>query len=84
MVNRPVDGKYPALKFTSFTNCKYPMPNEYSVEIHAYLTNKIAEHEQVLKEHSGNSSRSSGQLEELYWIREYLAEHIDLKDFTYY
>lgn len=60
------------------------MPNEYSVEIHDYLTKKIAEHEQIIKELGDNSHKSRGQLEELYWIREYLAEHIDLKDFTYY
>lgn len=60
------------------------MPNEYSVEIHEYLTKKIAENQQLLKEQGGNSPIARGQLEELYWIRDYLAEHIDLKGFTYY
>lgn len=60
------------------------MPNEYSIEIHNYLSKKIAENERLLKARGGNSPHHKGQLDELYWIREYLAEHIDLKDFAYY
>jgi len=61
------------------------MPNQYSIEIHKYLTEKIAEAEKML---DGSSSEQNsyyqGQLEELCWIRKYLGENIDLKDFSYY
>ncbi len=63
------------------------MPNEYSIEIHSYITEQISIHEQKVREaDSGNDDRnySLGRLNELRWIRGYLAEHIDLKDFKYY
>ncbi|MGW8194662.1 MAG: hypothetical protein ACWGOX_10400 [Desulforhopalus sp.] len=60
------------------------MPNDYSIEIHKYLTEKIAENERLLKQRSEKSPFYEGQLYELRWLRQYLAEHIDLKDFTYY
>ena len=60
------------------------MPNDYSIEIHQYLTEKIAENERFVKQRGGKSPFHEGQLDELRWIRQYLAEHIDLKDFTYY
>lgn len=60
------------------------MPNEYSVEIHKYLSEKIAEAEKVIAESVGGNPNFQGQIEELLWIREYLSDNIDLKDFTYY
>ncbi|MBT8328945.1 MAG: hypothetical protein HKP52_06290 [Desulfofustis sp.] len=65
------------------------MPNEYSVQFHDFITIEIenaqaqrAEAEQAGDDH--NQSYWSGQLEELTWLRAYLKDHVDLKDFTYY
>ena len=61
------------------------MPNEFSVEIHDYLTQKITEAENALARKECNLLRYfQGQLEELHRIRAYLKENIDLKNFTYY
>jgi len=60
------------------------MPNEYSVKIHNYLTEKIAEMEKAAAREDGQAPFYRGQLEELHWLRDYLRENIDLKDFTYY
>jgi hypothetical protein len=60
------------------------MANEYSVEIHRYLSAKIAEAETLIQESAENSPEPRGQLEELQAIRKYLSDNIDLKDFTYY
>ena len=65
------------------------MPNEYSVQFHDFITTEI-ENARTLRseaEQAGddqNLSYWSGQLEELNWLRAYLKEHVDLKDFTYY
>jgi hypothetical protein len=59
------------------------MPNEYSVTIHNYLSEQIAEAEkEVARGKKPDFSR--GQLEELHWLRAYLKENVDLKDFLYY
>ena len=65
------------------------MPNEYSIQFHDFISSEIenarskrAEAEQANNDHE--LSYWSGQLEELTWLRAYLKEHIDLKDFTYY
>ncbi len=63
---------------------KKTMPNEFSVEIHNYLTQKITEARKAVAEKNEKSSFYQGQLDELYRIREYLKENIDLKNFTYY
>lgn len=60
------------------------MPNEYSVEIHRYLNQKISETESALKEETDYTHLYQGQLDELYWIRNYLGENIDLKNFIYF
>ena len=60
------------------------MPNEYSVEIHKYLRDKIAAAEKVIKENEADNPNIQGQIVELLWIRGYLGDNIDLKDFTYY
>lgn len=60
------------------------MPNEYSVEIHKYLREKIVAAEKVIKESEVDTPNIQGQMVELQWIREYLGDNIDLKDFTYY
>jgi hypothetical protein len=60
------------------------MPNEYSVEIHNYLSQKISDALKSIEKNDGSSPLHQGQLEELYWIREYLRKNVDLKDFPYY
>ena len=60
------------------------MPNEYSVEIHNYLSREIEKAEKERNSGSCDQHYLDGKLSELYWIREYLAEKIDLKDFKYY
>ena len=63
------------------------MPNEYSIEIHDYISEQIRLHQQKVRETGTSQAEkqySMGRLNELQWIRGYLAEHIDLKDFTYY
>ena len=60
------------------------MANEYSVEIHKYLSEKIAIAEKEIEGSLEGNPHFQGQLEELLWIRKYLGDNIDLKDFTYY
>ena len=63
------------------------MPNEYSITIHKYLSEEIAAQQRVL-EHTQSDPQmrdyARGKLNELQWIRHYLAENVDLKDFPYY
>jgi hypothetical protein len=69
----------------SDSKAEHLMPNDYSVEIHKYLSDKIRKAEQAVKlgdQHTAAHAR--GQLEELMWIRRYLRENIDLKNFVYY
>jgi hypothetical protein len=60
------------------------MANEYSIEIHRYLSARIAEAETLILNSIEDSPELLGQLEELLAIRKYLSDNIDLKDFTYY
>ncbi len=61
------------------------MPNDYSIEVHKYLSDKIAEAEQAVKLGDRDiAAHARGQLEELQWIRRYLQENIDLKNFNYF
>ena len=60
------------------------MPNEFSVEIHNYLTQKITQAQEAVALENDQSAFYQGQLEELLRIREYLKENIDLKNFTYF
>jgi hypothetical protein len=65
------------------------MPNEYSVEIHRYISARLEAARTRLDaaEDSSNSDAQAywkGQIAELQWLRDYLAEHVDLKNFTYY
>jgi len=65
------------------------MPNEYSIEIHDHLTRLIETvrgERETARENKDASAESywCGQLDELDWIRDYLKENIDLKNFTYY
>ena len=61
------------------------MPNDFSVEIHKYLSDKILVAEQEAKlGDQDTSAYARGKLEELQWIRHYLQENIDLKNFIYY
>lgn len=60
------------------------MANEFSVKIHNYLSEKISAAEKAVAREDEHASFYRGQLEELHWVRDYLKENIDLKDFTYY
>ncbi len=60
------------------------MPNEYSVEIHNFISREIAEITRQQEEHPNRSQYLQGRLAELWWLREYLKKHIDLKNFNYY
>lgn len=65
------------------------MPNEYSVQFHDFITAEIETSRSQLAEaeqagDDNNRAYWSGRLEELIWLRTYLKEHVDLKDFTYY
>ena len=65
------------------------MANEYSVEIHNFITSNIASASDNLEKSlkTGDQKEQAywqGQLDELTWIRKYLKEHMDLKDFIYY
>lgn len=60
------------------------MPNEYSVEIHKYISKKIKEAEQLIDKNGVDTENNLGKIDELLWLREYLSDNIDLKDFKYY
>ena len=65
------------------------MANQYSVEIHRYISEKIAAaaNQQKRAEAANDSAARrfhAGQLYELEKIREYMAQHIDLKTQKYY
>jgi len=60
------------------------MPNEYSIEIHRYLSEKFDAAEKSFKKGELTKPTYQGRIEELRWIRKYLKDNIDLKDFTYY
>ena len=65
------------------------MTHQYSVEIHRYISDKIAaaadQKKRAEKTNDLDSSRFyEGQLYELIKIREYMAEKIDLKTQKYY
>jgi len=65
------------------------MANQYSVEIHKYISDKIAAAtSQQKKAEAANDTAArrffAGQLYELEKIREYMAQNIDLKTQKYY
>ena len=65
------------------------MVHAYSVEIHNYISKKIAlaEEEKRQAEKKGDVETQKfheGQLKELFEIRAYLTEKIDLKNRDYY
>ena len=65
------------------------MANQYSVEIHQYLSEKIIEAQKKKKTAEKQQDQPSehfyaGQLRELNKIREYMAARIDLKTQKYY
>jgi len=69
--------------------CVNIMANEYSVAIHNYISDKIAAAEKNMKlaEQGGDAGSIPyfrGQLQELYNIRQYLVEKIDLKTQKYF
>lgn len=65
------------------------MANQYSVEIHHYISEKTAEamkKKEIAKKKQDRPSEHfyAGQLRELNKIREYMAAKIDLKTQKYY
>ena len=65
------------------------MANQYSVEIHNYISDKIARATGQLKKAEAAKDLTArrfyeGQLYELDKIREYMAQNIDLKTQKYY
>jgi len=63
--------------------------NQYSVEIHQYISDKIAiatsrKNKAEAATEPATRRYCEGQLYELDKIREYLAQHIDLKTQKYY
>jgi len=65
------------------------MANQYSVEIHKYISDKIAAATgQQKKAEAADDTAArrffAGQLYELEKIREYMAQNIDLKTQKYY
>ncbi len=65
------------------------MANEYSVEIHEYISKKVAHATTELKKAEAADDQTArrfykGQLYELDKIREYMAQNIDLKTQKYY
>lgn len=60
------------------------MPNEYSVEIHKYIIEKMRETEILSDKNGADTPYNQGKIDELLWLREYLSDNIDLKDFKYY
>ena len=65
------------------------MANQYSVEIHDYISEKIARASGQLKKAKAANDLTGGrfyegQLYELDKIREYMAQNIDLKTQKYY
>ncbi len=65
------------------------MPNEYSVAIHRYISARLEAARSRLDDLEQSSDAEAqaywkGQTAELQWLRDYLAEHVDLKNFTYY
>jgi len=65
------------------------MAHEYSVAIHNYISEKIAVAEEKKKKAEKHNNFKTqqfyeGQLKELFKIRKYLTERIDLKTQKYY
>ncbi|MDB4441936.1 hypothetical protein N9219_00795 [bacterium] len=65
------------------------MANQYSVEIHKYISDKIAAATSQQKKAEAADDTAArrffaGQLYELEKIREYMAQNIDLKTQKYY
>jgi len=65
------------------------MANQYSVEIHKYISAKIAAAtSQIKKAEIANNTATrrfyEGQLYELDQLRQYMAQNIDLKTQKYY
>ena len=65
------------------------MANEYLIEIHNYISEKIVSTKSRKTESDTKNDRAAqrfyeGQLEEWHKMREYLAERIDLKTQNYF
>jgi hypothetical protein len=65
------------------------MPNEYAVDIHNWITEKIKVARRQIASSEAADKREelgywNGQLEELLWLRDYFKQQVDLKGFEYY
>ncbi len=61
------------------------MPNEYSIEIHDFLSDKLKELEcEQSTQKDLEKASTAGKIDEIKWVRQYLKENIDLKNYTYY
>ena len=65
------------------------MANEYLIEIHNYISQKIDSAQRRREEAQEKNDQASqrfyeGQLSEWAWIRAYLAEKVDLKTQKYF
>ena len=62
------------------------MPNDYSVEIHNYISREIELTEQRLAATDTDLEQQffQGKLDELQRLRKFLQDNIDLKDFNYF
>lgn len=65
------------------------MPNQYLIEIHRYISDKVMSVEERLKAADTLNDLPEkkfydGQLQELTALRQYLANHINLKTQRYY
>jgi hypothetical protein len=62
----------------------YIVPNEYSIEIHNFLSELIQSEREHLTAGESDKEFHQGRLDELLWIRQHLGDRYDLRDFTYY
>ena len=62
------------------------MPNDYSVEIHNYISRQIELTKQSLAATETDLEQQffRGKLDELQRLRKFLQDNIDLKDFNYF
>ena len=60
------------------------MPNEYSIEIHNYLNDQIEAAQDAISNGSPDIHLQQGRLEQLFELRTFLQENIDLQDHKYF
>ena len=62
------------------------MPNDYSVQIHNFLTTKLEALHQKKETCSTEKelAKIDGQCDEIHWLRQILKDNFDLKNHKYY